>query len=88
MVAVRVRVVRGEVVEAALAVGACSPVARRLSGVEAVLVGAPVTEAVSRVDRAVIAAALDPIDDVRATAAYRRDAAAELVCRALAEALG
>jgi len=34
-----------------------------------------------------VAAALSPLDDVRATAEYRRVAAAELVRRAVAEAL-
>jgi CO/xanthine dehydrogenase FAD-binding subunit len=87
MVAVRVRLAEEQVVEVALAVGACSPVARRLPAVEAVVVGATAAEAVSRIDRAMIAAALDPIDDVRATADYRCAAAGELVCRALTEAL-
>lgn len=87
MVAARVVVDAGVVSEAALAVGACSPVAVRLRAVEAALAGFPVTEAVERVAGADVVAGLAPIDDVRATADYRRRAAVELVRRAVAEAL-
>jgi CO/xanthine dehydrogenase FAD-binding subunit len=87
MVAARVVVEAGVVTEAALAVGACSPVAVRLRAVEAALAGFPVTEAVERVAGADVVAGLAPIDDVRATADYRRRAAVELVRRAVAEAL-
>jgi CO/xanthine dehydrogenase FAD-binding subunit len=85
MVAVRAVVVEGRIAEAALAVGACSPVARRLPQVEAALVGAPLAEAAGRVTDHAVARALDPIDDVRGTADYRVGAAAELLRRALAE---
>ncbi len=85
MVAVRAVVRDGRIAQVALAVGACSAVARRLPAVEAALVGAPVAEAAARIGTADVAAALDPIDDVRGTAAYRADAAAELLRRALAE---
>ncbi len=83
MVAVRLVVVQGRIAEAAVAVGACSPVARRLPGVEAGLVG--LAPADVRVDPAALAP-LSPIDDPRATAAYRLTAAAELIRRAVAEA--
>ena len=87
MVAARLEVVDGCVAAAAVAVGSCSPVAVRLPAVEAALSGAPVARAAGRVQAADIIAALSPIDDVRATAAYRREAAVELVRRAVAEAL-
>lgn len=87
MVAARVVVSAGRVAEAAVAIGSCSPVAVRLPLVEAALQGAPVGDAIGRVGTAEVLAALSPIDDVRATAAYRREAAVELVRRALAEAL-
>ena len=70
------------IAEARVAIGACSPVAQRLRSLEAALVGRSLDD----VDVAMIAehlAALSPIDDVRATAEYRRRAAAELVRRAL-----
>ncbi|MBN8630596.1 MAG: FAD binding domain-containing protein [Rhodobacterales bacterium] len=87
MVAARVVVEGGRIRETAIAVGSCSPVAVRLPAVEAALVGAAVKDAVDRVRAADVQAALSPIDDVRATAEYRRAAAVELVRRALAEAL-
>lgn len=86
MVAVRLVVDAGRVVEAAVSVGACSEVARRLYGLEEVLVGVQVDDVVKAVT-AEHFADLDPISDVRASAGYRRDAAQELVRRALREAL-
>jgi CO/xanthine dehydrogenase FAD-binding subunit len=88
MAAARLELEDGVVTRAAVAVGACSPVARRLEAVEAALVGASRDVAGARVDRAQVAAALAPIDDVRATAAYRLDAATELVRRTVAQAFG
>ena len=87
MVAARLEVEAGLVTGAALAVGACSPVAVRLPAVEAALIGAPVAEAVNRIRAEEVAAVLSPLDDVRATADYRRAAAAELLRRAVVEAL-
>lgn len=87
MVAVRAVVADGHIVEAALSVGACSAVARRLPEVEAALAGAPVAEAGARIADDAVARALDPIDDIRGTAASRAGAAAELLRRALAEVI-
>lgn len=72
----------GRVAEARVAVGACSPIAQRLRSLEFQLVGRSTDE----VDAAAIAEhlfTLSPIDDVRATADYRREAASVLVRRAL-----
>jgi CO/xanthine dehydrogenase FAD-binding subunit len=84
MVAAVVRLEAGKVAEARVAVGACSAVAQRLLALEDALVGAELAAAPlsSRVTPEHLAH-LDPIDDVRATAAYRREAALELVRRAL-----
>ena len=73
----------GRVVGARVAVGACSPVATRLPALEAALLGRHVGDAAAAVDPAHLAP-LAPISDVRATADYRREAAAELTRRALA----
>lgn len=66
-----------------VAVGSCSARAQRLPALEARLTGQPL----DALRRAAIAttdlAPLSPIDDVRATAAYRRDATATLLRRAL-----
>jgi CO/xanthine dehydrogenase FAD-binding subunit len=72
----------GTVVEAAVAVGACSPVAQRLPALEARLVGRPLAQAAGLV-RSTDLVALTPIDDVRGTGAYRMEAAERLIQRAL-----
>lgn len=87
MVAARVEVTAGRITKAALAVGACSGVAQRLPMVEAALVGATASDGPGRIHAADLAAALSPIDDVRATAGYRLAAATELVRRAVREAV-
>jgi CO/xanthine dehydrogenase FAD-binding subunit len=73
------------ITSARVAVGACSVVAARLPGLERELTGrtaAPGLEAVVSPEHV---AALAPIDDIRASASHRRDAAEVLVRRALAE---
>lgn len=87
MAAVRLVLEGGVIVRATVAVGACSPVAQRLPAVEAALIGAGVGEAVEKVRAGDVQAAMSPIDDIRATAAYRREAAVELVRRAVVEAV-
>jgi CO/xanthine dehydrogenase FAD-binding subunit len=72
----------GTILQAAVAVGACSPVAQRLTGLEARLAGRPVAQAAGLV-RPGDLAVLSPRDDVRGTAAYRLDAAERLIQRAL-----
>lgn len=81
MVAARVLLKGPNVAQIALAVGACGPVARRLSQVEAAMVGKPFS--LAHVSRADVAASLSPIADIRADAAYRTDAALTLTQRAL-----
>jgi CO/xanthine dehydrogenase FAD-binding subunit len=77
----------GRVAAARIVVGACSEVPRRLESAEARLVGAPAGPGLAAAIEAADLAALSPIDDVRATAAYRLDAALALVRRAVAEVL-
>jgi CO/xanthine dehydrogenase FAD-binding subunit len=72
----------GRVAQARVAVGSCSPVARRLTQLERELVGTPLEEVGARVEPRHLDV-LSPIDDLRGTAAYRRDAARTLVARAL-----
>jgi CO/xanthine dehydrogenase FAD-binding subunit len=75
------------IARARVAVGACSEVAQRLPELEAALAGAPATAAGAGIATAEHLAALRPIDDVRGSAAYRRDAALTVVRRALERAL-
>ena len=74
----------GTVAAVRLAVGACSAAALRLRGLETSLVGRPAAEAAAAVTDAHLAG-LQPIDDVRADADYRRETAGVLVRRCLAE---
>ena len=84
MVAARVVERAGRITDIALAVGACSPVARRLTSVERFLVGKEATAALTpELSDAIVAQHLAPIDDVRADRGYRLTAAAELVRRTL-----
>ena len=73
MVAASLRLDRGRIVQAAVAVGSCSPVARRLAGLEQRLVGVPLPQAAAQV-RASDAAHLSPLTDIRADAACRTEA--------------
>jgi CO/xanthine dehydrogenase FAD-binding subunit len=73
----------GLVAEARVAVGACSAVATRLPLVEAQLSGRMALSGLGRDLTQDHLAGLCPIDDIRATAAYRRDAVLTLVRRAL-----
>jgi N-methylhydantoinase B len=66
------------IVEARIAVGACSPVAQRLPALEAALSGALLADAAQIPDAAHLAP-LAPIADIRASAAYRADAALVLL---------
>jgi CO/xanthine dehydrogenase FAD-binding subunit len=84
------------IVKPRVAVGACSAAARRLEELEALLVGLAAGAAASEVERLLVPGgvgaravepAIAPIDDVRGTADYRRDAARELIRRALVAAL-
>ncbi len=76
--------VDGRVADARIAVGACSPVARRLPALEAALAGRPVGAALADLVEPAHLSPLAPIDDVRGSADYRRDAALTLVRRAVA----
>jgi CO/xanthine dehydrogenase FAD-binding subunit len=73
----------GLVREALLCVGSCSPVALRLPELERDLIGKPARPGLRQLVKSAHLAHLSPIGDVRATAAYRRDAARTLVERAL-----
>ncbi|WP_376987411.1 FAD binding domain-containing protein [Bosea sp. R86505] len=74
----------GLVLGARIAVGACSAAPQCLATLEARLIGQPAGDLAALVQPEDLAA-LAPIDDVRASAAYRRDAALVLVRRALTQ---
>jgi len=86
MVAVRLAVRDGLVSDCAIAVGACSPVARRLPELEAAIASQPFAELT--LPKGLVTKALAPIADVRGSAEYRGEAAEVLVARALSELAG
>ena len=73
----------GTIAAARIAVGACSAVARRLAVLEHDLLGRKLAPGIGELVSASHLAALAPIDDVRAAAVYRSDAALALVARSL-----
>lgn len=73
---------------ARLAVGACSAVAVRLPAAELALAGQPLQRTVADLIRPEHLGPLAPIDDVRGSAGYRRDAALTLMRRTVAELTG
>ncbi len=78
----------GRVAEARVAVGSCSAAAQRLTALERALAGAPARTGLGGFASTEHLARLSPIDDVRATAIYRNDAALTLVGRALDACVG
>jgi CO/xanthine dehydrogenase FAD-binding subunit len=73
----------GRITEALIAVGACSARAQRVSALERALTGEFAGAGISHMAKPEHLASLLPIDDVRATSAYRREAAQVLVRRVL-----
>jgi CO/xanthine dehydrogenase FAD-binding subunit len=73
----------GTIKSARIAVGACSPVARRLTTLERDLGGASIDDVLETAAAPEHLAVLSPIDDVRATADYRSAMVPVLVARAL-----
>lgn len=73
----------GEITQARVAVGACSAVARRLPALEARLIGRKAAAGIGAAAAAAHLEPLTPIDDLRASASYRLDAALTLLRRGL-----
>ena len=68
----------GHIARARIAIGACSPVARRLPALESALAGQPLAAAPDLVTPEHLAP-LAPIDDIRASGAFRHVAALALL---------
>ena len=77
----------GVICYAGIAVGSCSEVAQRLRTLEHKLLGQRAASGLSALATPQDLQVLSPIDDVRGSAAYRRDAALTLVRRAIEEAI-
>jgi CO/xanthine dehydrogenase FAD-binding subunit len=76
----------GTITYAGIAVGSCSAVARPLQSLQQKLVGKKLSAGLSARVTEDDLSVLTPIDDVRGTGEYRRDAALTLVKRAIEEA--
>ncbi|CAM5454575.1 hypothetical protein MAUB1S_07654 [Mycolicibacterium aubagnense] len=83
MAAVRLIVEDKVISHAAIAVGACSAVATRLPHLEQALAGQRLDGPLDDIVETAAMPQLVPIDDVRGSAAYRLDAAREIVARAV-----
>ncbi len=84
MVAVRLTEIDGKIDTAAVAIGACSATAKRMSELERALSGMALhDDFTAEISDDLITSSLTPIADIRADAGYRSHAASELVRRAL-----
>ena len=88
MVAAAVELDKGRIAAARFAVGACSAVAQRLPDLERELQGCRLEPRLAGVVAPRHLAHLTPIDDIRGTSDYRRDAALTIVRRALTQLAG
>ncbi|MEE9335442.1 MAG: FAD binding domain-containing protein [Granulosicoccaceae bacterium] len=79
---------RNTIVDAALSVGSCSVVAQRLPKLEQALIGQSLTANLSTTVAHCHVSGLTAIDDVRATAGYRHESAAELLRRSIDSLVG
>jgi CO/xanthine dehydrogenase FAD-binding subunit len=86
-VAVLLVVEGNRVAQSRVAVGACSAVAKRLPVLEAALIGCAADAALRNIATAEHVMGLTPIDDVRGSGFYRKDAALQLVREALLAAV-
>jgi CO/xanthine dehydrogenase FAD-binding subunit len=87
MVAVRLVVTRKVITDAAIAIGSCSEVAQRMGELERSVLGYSANQ-ISALDISPdLMSELLPIDDVRATAAYRHHAGTSLVRSTLVAAM-
>ncbi len=82
-VAMRVRLEQGKVAQARIALGAVAPVALHAPATEDLLAGETLNEAAINAAAATAAGEARPIDDFRASGAYRRQMVAALVRRGL-----
>ena len=74
---------KNQITDAALSVGSCSVVAQRLPALEQQLIGKTLGRGLVETVTQELVSGLTPINDVRATADYRHDAALELLKRSI-----
>lgn len=86
-VAVTAAAVAGVCQSIAIAIGACGPRPVRLAQAEALLTGQPVNEGLAIEAGQLLANLIDPISDVRGSAAYRKRVLPRLVAQTIQEVL-
>ena len=86
--AIRLRMQGGVIADARVAFGGMAATPRRAGGCEAALAGQPFAEATIARAAEALRGDFTPLDDVRGSAAYRRDAAASLLWRLWHKAQG
>ena len=86
MCATVLRVEEGRVVEARVGVGGAADRPQRIAAAEQLLIGSAAGPEVRREAGNIAAATIEPLEDVQASAEYRRDLVRAMVTRALAQA--
>jgi carbon-monoxide dehydrogenase medium subunit len=84
--AVRLDMSQEKCLRARLALGAVAPTPLRLKKTEQLLEGVAITDSLLKAVEESVSTEISPIDDVRSTAAYRREVAGVLVRRTIKEA--
>jgi len=77
---------QGILVDVRIAVGSCSAVACRLTGLEQALIGQSISSNIVSLVSSGMLGELAPIDDVRGSGQYRLDAVQKIICRLLSDA--
>jgi aerobic carbon-monoxide dehydrogenase medium subunit len=86
MALVTLRIEGGVIVDPRVGIGGAEATPRRIPEAEAALAGRPPEAAVLEAAAEAAAAAIDPLEDIQADAAYRRDLVRAMTRRALAQA--
>ncbi len=86
-VAVRLEMSQGVCRQARIAMGCVGPTTKRLTGVEQLLVGNPVTDELLQQLATAVKSEITPIDDQRSTAAYRTQVSGVILRRVIERAL-
>jgi aerobic carbon-monoxide dehydrogenase medium subunit len=87
MCAALLRFENGRIVEARIGIGGAADRPSRIAPAEAVLIGTERGPEVQREAGNIAAAAIDPLEDIHASAEFRRDLVRAMVGRALDQAL-
>jgi aerobic carbon-monoxide dehydrogenase medium subunit len=88
MCAALLRFEDGRVIEARIGVGGATDRPSRIAAAEAVLIGSDAGPGIRREAGNIAAEAIEPLEDIHASAEFRRDLVRAMVARALNQAIG